>query len=125
MQWRGEGSLAGPAGLNVGREGGGMVAKKLQVLNREDWYTTGLWHLRQRYRSKHGEECAVWKPEAGGGSLTAEVLSKNKVRQKGPKSAPLGTELWFVLSLLWLYWGSSVDCTCSTTELQPQPTLDL
>lgn len=44
MQWRGEGSLVGPAGLNVGREGGGMVAKKLQVLNREDWYTTGLWH---------------------------------------------------------------------------------
>lgn len=44
----------GPAGLNVGREGGGMVAKKLQVLDREDWYTTGLWHLRQRYRASTG-----------------------------------------------------------------------
>lgn len=67
--------MAGPAGLNAGREGGGLVAKKLHVLNKRIQYTTGL-QPRQRYRSKSGQSVLC-------GSQRHSRSTKNKLRQKG------------------------------------------
>lgn len=52
--------------------------------------------------SRKGPGCLL---REDGGHWSKPAADKNKVRQKGDQSSPLGAELWFLILLFWVYLG--------------------